>query len=362
MARGRTAKRIALALFIALATTIATGALYRSYRRSELAAGLEIASGRGIDEGHFIEAGGIEQWITIRGVDRNNPVILFVHGGPAEILSFVPAATQGLEQDFTVVHWDQRGAGRTYARNPKPPADLTLEQMTADGVEVAAWLAQHLAQPRVILVGHSWGSLLAEHMVFARPELFSVYVGTGQFVSWTALTNEQYAYSLRRAEAENDADTLAALRTVGGPPFDDATRYREFRSVMRRHYGPADLGFSERQVGDLLTSPRASLGDIWNALQGARASVAALTSTITDADVTRLGYDFPIPFAIVQGADDRISPTALAADYFSRVRAPAKVLVRIPNAGHYSFATHAAEFRRGLVTDVLPLIATARQD
>lgn len=352
----KAAKRIALGVLIAITAAIATGTLYRSYRRSELAAGLEITTPNGIDEQRFIEAGGIEQWITIRGIDRSNPIILFIHGGPAEIVSFVPGATQSLEQDFTVAHWDQRGAGRTYSRNAKPPADLTLARMAVDGVEVASWLTQYLDQPRVILVGHSWGSLLAEHMVFTRPELFSVYVGTGQFVSWSALTNEQYSYSLARAEAENDADTLAALRAIGGPPFPDANTYRAFRTVMRRHYGPADLEFSDRQVGDLLTSPRASLSDIWNALQGARASIAALTTTLTEADVTRLGYDFPIPFAVVQGTDDRISPTNLAADYFTRIRAPGKVLVRIPNAGHYSFTTHAAEFRAALVGDVLPLL------
>ena len=133
-------------------------------------------------------------------------------------------------------------------------------------------------------------------MVFARPELFAVYVGTGQFVSWSALTKEQYAYTLARAEVENDAETLAAIRAVTPPPFHDLGAYRALRAVMRRYLAPADLEFSGRQVGDLLTSPRASLRDIWDALQGARASVAALTTTLTEGDVTRLGYDFPIPF------------------------------------------------------------------
>jgi len=352
-------KRGSLGILITVTVALVGGGIYRSYRRSELAAELEITAREGIDEQHFVEAGGIEHWITIRGTDRRNPITLFVHGGPAEIVSFVPMSTLAMELNFTVVHWDQRGAGRTYARNAKPPADLTLERMAADGVEVATWLTQYLGHPRVILIGHSWGSLLGEHMVFAQPDLFSAYVGTGQFVSWTALTDEQYRYSLARAETENDTATLYALRTIGPPPFKDVATYRAFRSVMRRHYGGADLAFSERQAGQLLTSPRASLGDIWSALQGARASVTALTSTLTDADVTRLGYDFPIPFAIVQGADDRISPTTLAADYFSGVRAPAKALVRIPNAGHYAFTTHGAEFRAALIAEVLPLIPTS---
>ena len=227
--------------------------------------------------------------------------------------------------------------------------------MTADGVEVAEWLTRHLGQHRVILIGHSWGSLLAEHMVFACPELFSAYVGTGQFVSWSAITNEQYSYTLARAKAENDANTLAAIRAVGAPPFDDAGRYRRFRTIMRRYLAPADLAFSSSQVGQLLTSPRASLVDIWNALQGARVSVAALTPTLLEADIARLGYDSPVPFVIIQGVDDRISPTKLADEYFTRIRAPAKALVHIQNGGHYSFVTNAAEFRRALITEVLPL-------
>jgi hypothetical protein len=106
---------------------------------------------------------------------------------------------------------------------------------------------------------------------------------------------------------------------AGAPPFGDVATYRAFRAVMRRHLGPADRAFSDRQVGDLLTSPRATLGDIWSALQGARASVAALTTALTEGDVARLGYDFPIPLVLVQGADDRVSPTKAAADYFTRV-------------------------------------------
>ena len=151
----KAAKRLALAALIALAAVIASGTLYRSYLQSERAAGLEITAPNGIDERRFIAAGDIEHWITIRGADRSNPIVLFVHGGPAEIVSFVPEATQSLEQDFTVVHWDQRGAGRTYARNTKPPVDLTLEQMAADGVEVAAWVTRHLDQP----ASHLWSDI-----------------------------------------------------------------------------------------------------------------------------------------------------------------------------------------------------------
>ena len=358
----RIVKKLALGVLVLVAAGVIVAAAYRSYRQQQSAETLVISSANGINEQHFVEANGIEHWVTIRGLNRQNPVIFFVHGGPAEIVSFVPSATQALERDFTVVHWDQRGAGRTYSRNPKPPADLTLAQMTDDGVKVVEWVTQHLAQPRVILVGHSWGSILGEHMVFARPNLFAAYVGTGQVVNWTAQVQEQYAYSLARARTDGDSDVLTALTEFGGPPSTDMEKYRLFRAVMRRYLAQADRDFGSRQAPDILMAPGVSLLDVWNALQGARASVAALTPTMLSEDLADLGYDFPVPFVVIQGDSDWITPTSLAVDYFNRINAPAKALVQIPDAGHYAFVTHADQFRDALVSKVLPLTADrARQ-
>jgi len=349
-------KRLALGVVVVFAAAIIAATSYRAYRQHQLADTLVISSANGINEQHFVEANGIEHWVTIRGVDRRNPIVFFVHGGPAEIVSFVPSATQALERDFTVVHWDQRGAGRTFSRNSKPPADLALAQMTDDGIKVVEWVTRHLGQPQVIVVGHSWGSILGEHMVFARPDLFAAYVGTGQVVGWKAQVQVQYADSVARARADADSDVLAALATFGGPPSTDLGKYQEFRAVTFRYHAPADLEFFSRQASDLLTAPGVSLADVWNALQGARASMAALTPTLLSTDLTELGYDFPVPFVVIQGDSDRITPTSLAVDYFSRINAPAKALVQIPDAGHYAFVTHANQFRDALVSKVLPVI------
>jgi pimeloyl-ACP methyl ester carboxylesterase len=349
-------KKLALGVLVLVAAAVVAGASCRWYRQHQLAEKLVIASDLGIDEQHFVRANGIEQWVTIRGIDRRKPILFFVHGGPAEILSFVPEATQPYEADFTVVHWDQRGAGRTYRRNPKPPADLDLAQMTQDGVEIVRWVTRYLGQPKVILVGHSWGSILGEHMVFSAPDLFAAYVGTGQVVSWVPLVKAQYAYSLDRARTDGDSDLVDALTDFGGPPVSDLEKYRQFRALTRPHHARADLDLASKQLTGLLVAPRVSILDIWNALQGARASIAALTPTLLSTDLEAdLGDEVPVPFIIVQGDGDRISPTSLAAEYFDRVDAPAKALVQIPGAGHYAFITHANEFCNALMTKVLPL-------
>ena len=112
--------------------------------------------------------------------------MLFLHGGPGNMLSpYADAIFGGWKKHFTLVHWDQRGVGRTYRRNPPPEGSaLTIARMTEDGLAVAEYLTERLGQPKVVLVGGSWGSILAVHMIKSRPALFSAYVGFAQVVSY----------------------------------------------------------------------------------------------------------------------------------------------------------------------------------
>jgi pimeloyl-ACP methyl ester carboxylesterase len=329
---------------------------YRAYRQSQLSAELAIESANGIDEQQYVQANGIEHWVTLRGQDRSNPIVLFVHGGPGEVVSFVPSATRALEADFTVMHWDQRGAGRTYSRNSKPPVDLDLKHMRDDGIALVEWVSQHLDQPKVIIVGHSWGTILGLNIVMTRPDLFAAYVGTGQFVNWESQVTVQYEHSVEAAKSENAEDAISALAAFDGPPMASMDEYQQFRSVMSRYLAQSDLDFAARQLPTIWVAPRATLGGIWNALRGAMASVESLTPTLLGADVTKLGIEVPIPFVIIQGEEDWITPTALAVDYFERINAPNKTLVQIPGGGHYAFTTHSDAFRAAMVSEVLPLI------
>jgi pimeloyl-ACP methyl ester carboxylesterase len=153
-----------------------------AFLRARNARDYAIATPNGIDEARYVKVGGIQQWITIRGEDRNNPVLLFLHGGPGDATN--PWGYAGFRlwlKHFTVVQWDQRGAGRTFGKNrDAPPQAITIARMTQDGVELADVLRKQLRKDKIILVGHSWGSILGVHMVKARPDLFYAFVGTGQ--------------------------------------------------------------------------------------------------------------------------------------------------------------------------------------
>ena len=160
-----------------------------------------IRSANGIDEARFVPIGGIEQWVTIRGQDRANPVLLFLHGGPGDVTScwaltlFAP-----WEEHFTVVQWDERGAGRTLKKSgPGVASTLTVDRMAQDGIELADYLRKHLGKEKVILVAHSFGSIIALKMVQTSPDLFYAYVGTGEIADETKNYAAAYDALLKKA-------------------------------------------------------------------------------------------------------------------------------------------------------------------
>ena len=181
-----------------------------------------ISTPNGIDEAAYLKLGGIEQWVTIRGEDRSNPVVLVLHGGPGDTTN--PWGHAGFRtwlKTYTVVQWDQRGAGRTLGRNGNTAADLTIDQLVHDGVELASAVRTSLGKKKIILLGHSWGSVLGVLMAKAKPELFSAFVGTGQvgdpargyYVAFDAL--------LGKARALGDARAIRELQEIGPPPYQD---------------------------------------------------------------------------------------------------------------------------------------------
>ncbi len=153
-----------------------------TFGRERNARDYAITAPNGIDEGRYVPLGGIEQWITIRGEDRKNPVLLFLHGGPGDATNpWSYAVFRTWFKSFTVVQWDQRGTGRTLGKSgPSIASTITIERMRDDGIELAEMLRSTLQKDKILLVGHSWGSTLGAFMAKARPDLFSAFVGTGQ--------------------------------------------------------------------------------------------------------------------------------------------------------------------------------------
>lgn len=176
-----------------------------------LASRISFCAADAVNEQGFVPIGGIDQWVAIQGNDAANPVILFLHGGPAEAQSPFLKEFLPWEQAFTVVNWDQRGSGKTYGRNGASTPGMTVEQMAQDAIHVAEHACRRLNKSRVILVGHSWGSILGLHVVKRRPDLFHAFAGTGQPVSWSLSLQATERWARKNATARRDAETLKML-------------------------------------------------------------------------------------------------------------------------------------------------------
>jgi pimeloyl-ACP methyl ester carboxylesterase len=307
-----------------------------------------------IEESRFVPIGGIEQWVTIRGADKRNPVLLFLHGGPGDTQSQFIKTYEPLERDFVLVHWDQRAAGKTRARATEQPPSASLELLTHDGIELAEYLRTYLKAKNLVLVGHSWGSFLGVHIVMQRPDLFRAFIGTGQVVSVSDIVNDQYHYTLERARQTRNLEAVTELEALGVPAFDQMDKYLKMRRWLNTFLAPSDaqwIAAQEAMVQEALNA------DDRKAYWEGFLTMTGLASTVMAMDLRPLGYRFELPFFIIQGSDDHITPTGLAANYFQRIQAPVKHMITIEGAGHFAAMTHTDKFAvavRSLLQRVSP--------
>ena len=341
--------------FLVLVLVPVGGALaYRAYRHHQIARATAIDPVSGVDESLFARIGGIDQWIAIRGQNRDNAVLLILHGGPGFALSPLPRNVYfGWTRHFTVVQWDQRGAGRTFGRSGPIDAEVTIERMALDGVEVAELLCGKLHQAKIVLVGLSWGSILGVEMVRARPDLFHAYVGTGQVVNQHEYKAVAYAQLLAEAHARNDPQAIEELEANGPPPYDSLSR----ASVHTKWANAFEAGQPSRRrvISAVLFESEAGPRALRDYMRGLANSQNHFRDQVEAVDLRALGTDFAVPFFVFQGAADNVTPVAPVREYVDRVTAPRKQLVLLENAGHSAMATRSDEFLRLLLEWVRPL-------
>lgn len=328
---------------------------YLSSIRARNAQRYAITAPNGIDEARYVPIGGIDQWVTIKGQDRANPVLLFLHGGPGDVTNpWTFAIFAPWEERFTVVQWDQRGAGRTLAKNgPGIGPTLTVDRMAQDGIELAEYLRHHLGKLKCILVAHSFGSIVGLQMVRRRPDLFAAYVGTGQIADETRNYAVAYDALVQKALAIGNTAALAELKRVGPPPYPSGEGFRVQWKWANAFEG-ADLWLNGT-VGWTLVAPGGDVEDFIRSGDGEIFSADRLVSQTRSARPADLGLSFSIPFFVFQGAEDFTAPTALARQYVDSISAPVKAFVPI-DGGHFAVFMRSAAFLRELVDRVRPLV------
>jgi pimeloyl-ACP methyl ester carboxylesterase len=350
-----------LATTALLAAVVGVGLGFRSYRQHVAAQALAIHSPNGIQEAAFVDIGGIRQWIQIRGEDRNNPVLLFVHGGPGASTVPISSGWRPWEKYFTVVQWDQRGAGRTYGASGDVIAPtMTLERMTQDGIELAEHLRARLHKDKIILVGHSWGSFLGMHIVKQRPDLFQAYVGTGQVVGRETFEKSfeiTIAHLQALAQAADNTAALAELAPIASRPIINAANRLAAEKWSKALALPSADRFELAGPISPLFMPDFSLLDWYDWNRGIAFSAKFLrgrNSPMFQHDLASLGFEFPLPLVLIEGDQDDITPSQPAERYFEQVVAPHKQFVPIHGGDHFIPFDRPDQFLAELVARVRP--------
>jgi pimeloyl-ACP methyl ester carboxylesterase len=286
----------------------------------------------------FAPIGGIEQWVALRGAGRT--ALLFLHGGPGEAQSpFLPVFAPW-EERHVVAQWDQRGSGRTFGRSGGlSTPGMTLEQHVRDAIAVTELVLRRLRISRLVLVGHSWGSIVGLMAARARPDLFHAFVGTGQVVSGSETVEGWRMSAIARAREAGNAQALAELSGLTTPGLADLARL----DIVFRWQAPftgADRNYLGVQAGALAGTAAMTAADYYRAKLFC---VGRLMPSVLAYDARRQGLDVPVPFFVIQGRDDnRTSPDAARA-FVAQVRAPARNYTAIAG-GHFACFTNPDGF------------------
>jgi pimeloyl-ACP methyl ester carboxylesterase len=336
------------------------GLAWRKARQRQVANALEIDTPNGIVEQRFIRVGGIDQWIQIRGEDRDNPVLLVLHGGPGWPNAVFTLPLRSWEQHFTVVQWDHRGAGKTLGRNGKAGSgEMTFDRRVDDAVEVVEFLRRHLGVDKVVVLAESMGTLTGLPLVKRRPDLFHALVATDLYVDMAANEARKRELTLERLRAAGNAKGVAALEEIGGDPTRWDLRAWNSNMAWAFRTNVPTPKLDRRLLFPLaLSSPLYTLRDLYALFVGFQWSTAQMFEELRAFDARRLGARFEVPFFLFQGQTDVITLTTLATEYFQEVEAPTKELALIADAGHFAAFTQPERFLAELLTRVHPLAAT----
>lgn len=334
---------------------------------TEVVRGLRrIVTPQGIERAQAVPIGGIKQWVTIRGADRRNPVLLVLHGGPGfPELAISWWNTRGWEEYFTVVQWDQRGAGKTYLIND--PAlvapTMTPERMVQDTEELVSWLRQTLGKRKIFVIGHSWGSYLGLELARHHPDWLHAYIGTGQITNAPESERHGWAFAMSAARQSGNRQAIADLLSIA--PYAQPGRPLQLEDVILQRkwldfYGGV-MAYRKSQEDEshaVRLSPDYTDAEAPHAYDGNDFSERYLFADLLRMDLS--GYTkFDCPIFLFEGRWDRTVNSDVAYQWFARVKAPQKGFVWFEHSAHEVATEEPGKFLLSLVRYARPIAERA---
>lgn len=302
-----------------------------------------------------IKLGGIDQRILIRGRSTNNPILLLLHGGPgAPEYAMYREHNGALEDHFTLVHLEQRGAGRSF-HDSLTAADMSIEKFLSDVHELVLQLKAEFHQEKIFILGHSWGTVLGTLYTRDHAENVAAYIGQGQ-VAWLMEGEDRsYDFVMREATKANDAEAIATLTRIGRPPYTVSELIEQRQLVTQYGGASVDRASATDVILGMLNQPEFAWLDLYYLLRGVFFSLDTMWDPLMQVNLMKDATDLKVPVYFALGRHDHQVPADLAAEYFAQLKAPAKHLVWFENSAHTPSAEEPELFNKMMIEQVLPL-------
>ncbi len=308
-----------------------------------------------------IKIGDSFQWIMIRSENIDNPILLFVHGGPGTSqLTQMKNNTKPIEKYFTVVNWDQRGAGKSFSAI-HDKSKMNINQFVSDINELSEYLAKRFNKNKIILAGHSWGSVIGILAVSQKPELYSAYIGIGQMSNVMESEKISYEWTLQQAELANDVKSVKKLIDMGSPPYQGewSKKFIAQRHILGKYGGEyygSKIGAFGHVIMNLVLSTEYTFLDRINFFRGIFDSLELLFPELLNVNLFEQVPELKVPVWFMLGRHDYEVPSLLSAKYFDFLKAPDKTLYWFENSSHLPNTEERDLFNQILVEKILPEI------
>jgi pimeloyl-ACP methyl ester carboxylesterase len=302
-----------------------------------------------------IMIGGKNQCILIRGHNVNNPLLLLLHGGPGTAeMPLAHRFERDLEKHFTIVNWDQRGAGKSFSRKI-PKESMNVKQFISDTHELVLMLKERFNKEKLYLVGHSWGSQLGSLVVHRFPEHFYAYIGVGQVVDLYENERISYQFTLNEARKRNNEKAIKQLEALQPYTGFEFKKLRKQRKWLNKFGGATHAFKSQFSLVKLgLSAPEYSLRDFFKFVRGMLFSLKSIWTDLFEYNLSELITEYKVPVYFFIGRYDYNTPFELSEKFFEQIKAPKKEYIWFENSAHMPNFEEYKKFDELLISKVLP--------
>lgn len=306
----------------------------------------------GINESMYVDINGTKQWISIYGQDVDNPVLLYLHGGPGSATSYYDYKyTRKWADVYTVVTWDQRNCGKSYSKDQNDTV-LTYDLFMEDGLEMTEFIRDYLGKDKITILGHSWGTYYGCNLVLAHPEYYDCYIGTGQLVD-DVKNEEAFLEAASKWVEENPKGIGYYNQMTAAKPL--SIEYYNAKNALMYEYGYGMFSYGQdfNMYDALFYNPYYSVFDYIKLYF--MSNFTPYDNFISSGEFNKFSLldkkQYEVPFYNINGDKDYQTNHVLAEEYFNEIEAPRKELIIMNNMTHGLLEARSSEFSK-IVHDI----------